>query len=457
MPEGIGVADSTVSNRIGAPSAARDSKDCCSLDLRGEEPHAIVSRRAECPSEVRRMWLVTLVNSRTGISARRFSVLLIVTLCAWLALASAAHAQVVSPAPAVAISEALQNRIGQVVRDAIRKHEIPGAVVAIGIRDRTVFHHAYGSLSVQPVLSVLPPDAVFDLASLTKAVATAPSVLQLAADRRIALDDPVARYLPAFGSKGKEAITVRQLLTHTSGLPDDNALQDYRAGREAAVRAVFDVALRAPPGQSIRYSDVGFIVLGELVAHVSGRSLATFARERTFDPLGMSATGFSPELAARASCVPTTFADGAWLRGVVHDPRARAMQGEAGHAGLFSTANDLSRFARMLLGGGSLDGVRVLPPDAVSVMFTPLDEAGGERTMGLNVRRDASAVWCGHEGFTGTALWVEPRRGVFLVVLSSRLNPDGKGNVHPTVRALRALALEASDALGSRPIGSADR
>jgi uncharacterized protein YbbC (DUF1343 family) len=261
---------------------------------------------------------------------------------------------------------------------------------------------------------------------------------------RVALDDPVARHVPEFAAHGKEGVTVEDLLLHRGGLAPANALAEYAHGPQAALAAIFASAPRAAPGASFGYSDLGYVVLGALVARVSGRPLERFCAEELFAPLGMTRTGFLPS--EPASCAPTEHDGGAWLRGVVHDPRARALGGVAGHAGLFGTADDLACWCRMLLAGGR----GVLSPATVAEMTRPrwLPDGTGGRALGLDVDTAYSSARgagfprgasYGHTGFTGTSLWIDPGSGVFVVLLTSRLHPDGTGDV----RALRAAVADA--------------
>jgi len=330
----------------------------------------------------------------------------------------------------------VQLAIEAVVDRAIEHGDMPGAVVVVGRRDGITFRRAFGLHSVEPARKPLAADAVFDLASVTKAVATATSVAALVEEGRLRYDDPVAKHLPAFALPDKAGVTVRQLLTHTSGLP---AVSDRLALHEIAT-----TPLRSEPGERYLYSDLGFIVLGELVSRVAREPLDAFAERRLFAPLGLADTRFRPPPGPRL--VPT---EAGVPPGTVHDPRARALGGVAGHAGLFSTADDLARVARLLLGGGVLDGHRVLREATVREMTRPLEVPGARVTLGWDSPDDpARSAWSaasfGHEGFTGTSFWIDPARDRFVVFLSSRLHPDGKGRVAPVAQAIRALV--ASDA-----------
>jgi serine-type D-Ala-D-Ala carboxypeptidase len=357
---------------------------------------------------------------------------------------------VVTPARA---AEGL-DRIDGAIRKGIERGDCPGAVVLVVHKGRVVWRKAYGDRARQPAVVPMTADTVFDLASLTKPVATASSVMLLVERGKLRLSDRVADHIPAFGAKGKDKITVENLLLHTGGLVSDNPVTDYKDGRDKALERVHALKPEAAPGERFKYSDVGFIVLGELVEKVSGTSLDAFARKNVFAPLGMNDTGFRPGDKLKERAAPTVKRDGRWLVGEVHDPRAAALGGVAGHAGLFSTADDLAVFAQMILNGGSYNGQRVLSPLTVRLMTTPRTVPGGLRAYGWDVATAYSAnrgelfprgESFGHTGFTGTSLWIDPASKTAVIFLSSRLHPDGKGNVtrlRGQVATLAAAALE---------------
>ena len=359
--------------------------------------------------------------------------------------------------------------IAPLVEAAIARHDLPGAVVLVGRGDAVAYHRAFGQRAVAPTAEAMTEDTIFDLASLTKVVATTTSVMKLMEEGRIRLNDPVATFIPAFGKYGKSGITVRQLLTHTSGLRPDLELEVEFSGAEEAIRRAVEEVPTFPPGERFIYSDINFFLLGDIVRRVSGERLDRYAKTQIFDPLGMKDTGFLPAEALRARIAPTercrtlawpcgpstspgTALSGTaaaskggaselpFLRGVVHDPTARRMDGVAGHAGLFSTAADLSRFCRMLLGGGRLDSVRVLSAATVGRMIGPSTPAGMRDVRGLGWDVDSAFSSnrgelfpigsFGHTGFTGTSLWIDPASGSYVVFLSNRVHPDGKGDVN---------------------------
>jgi uncharacterized protein YbbC (DUF1343 family)/CubicO group peptidase (beta-lactamase class C family) len=338
--------------------------------------------------------------------------------------------------------------IDAAVARAITDQSVPGAVVIVGRRDGVLFRRAYGHREVLPDRVPMTVDTLFDLASLTKPIATATSVMILAERGAIGLDDRLAKYVPECGQNGKAAITLRQLLLHVSGLPADTPKDDFAHGRAEAIRRICKAPLRSAPGSASLYSDLGFILLEEVVRRVTSRELPAFAAETIFGPLGMTDTGFLPSDARRQRAAWTELVDGAWRVGVVHDPRAFLLGGVAGHAGLFATADDLAVYARMILGKGEVDGKRVLSARTVADMIAPHDVPRGIRALGWNVEstwrgRGLSPRAIGHFGFTGTSLWIDPDKDLFTVVLTNRVHPDGKGDAKPLVAAVNTIAAQA--------------
>ena len=353
--------------------------------------------------------------------------------------------------------------IDAVMEAAVAAGQPPGAVVLVGRGDQIVHLAAYGARALVPGPEAMSVDTVFDLASLTKVVATTTAVMSLVEQGRLRLSDPVSRHLPGFERYGKGAITVAHLLAHTSGLRPDVDLADDWRGTTAALELARDEVPLAPPGDRFVYSDINFFVLGDIVRTISGETLDVYTRRTLFEPLGMRDTGFRPAPALRGRVAPTERCRemDAWpcrrpgeppLRGVVHDPTARRMDGVAGHAGLFGTAMDLGRFARMLLGGGTLDGVRVLAPATVARMTSratpghlPARGLGWDIDTSFSSNRgDLFPVGSyGHTGFTGTSIWIDPASGGYVVFLSSRLHPDGTGDVTPLRARVATLAAAA--------------
>ena len=332
--------------------------------------------------------------------------------------------------------------IDDAVNAAIQRNELPGAVVLVLHQDKVVYRKAFGKRSLVPEHTLMTEDTVFDLASLTKPIATALSIMLLIEDGKLSVKDPIAKHLPAFARKETETITIAQLLTHIGGFIADNKIGDFQMGKDKAWQNLFALNPVAPPGSKFTYSDVSFMLLGKIVEQASGTPLDEFTRKRIYEPLGMKETGFRPQGELKKRCAPTQEREGRWMIGEVHDPRAYLLGGVAGHAGLFSTADDLAIFARMMLNQGKHQGKAFLRPETVQLMTAPRKVAapkgGGLRTYGWDMATSYSAnrgtvfpkgVSYGHTGFTGTSIWLDPRSQTAVIVLSNRVHPDGKGNV----------------------------
>ena len=346
--------------------------------------------------------------------------------------------------------------IDAAIAGVIAERRMPGAVFHLE-RAGVAYQKAYGNYSYEDGAAAVTPATVFDAASLTKIVATAPSVMLLAQDGRVDLDAPLVRYLPECAGQGRDPISVRHLLTHTSGLPAGLPATPAWHGLPRALELACTRTPTDVPGTAFRYSDVNYILLGELVRRVSGQPLDRFAHERIFAPLGMHDSRFVPlARMAPARIAPTQRLQGDALRllqGEVHDPTARRMGGVAGSAGMFTTAHDLARFARMLLAGGELDGVRVLSRDSVRLMTTAQSGPAivAQRGMGMDIdspfARPRGKLFpvgsYGHTGFTGCILWVDPASGTFYVLLSNRVYPDDRNNILDLYATLGTLAAEA--------------
>lgn len=364
------------------------------------------------------------------------------------------------------------DRVGPLVEQAIADGKLPGAVVLVGRGDQVAYERAFGRRAVVPASEPMTLDTVFDLASLTKPVATATAIMQLVEQGSVRLTDPVEQWIPGFGRYGKAGIRIRHLLTHVSGLRPDLDLGEPWKGADTAIALAMDEVPTAPPGEQFVYSDINFLLLGEIVARASGEPLHEYVRRHVFAPLGMRDTGFLPPAALGPRIAPTERceffhewpcrAPGAEpLRGVVHDPTARRTGGVAGHAGLFSTASDLSRYVRMLLSGGTLGGVRVLSPLGVAKMIAPATPAGmaAVRSLGWDLDTSFSSNRgelfplgsFGHTGFTGGSIWADPRSGLWVIVLANRVHPDGTGDVTP----LRARIATVAAAALRDPLGPA--
>ena len=342
----------------------------------------------------------------------------------------------------------------KLIEEAIAAGKCPGAVLLVGRGDDVVWRKAYGYRSLEPQKTAMTADTIFDMASLTKPMATAVSILILSDRGKLNIYDKVARHIPEFAQSGKQDITIEQLLLHRGGLVPDNDISDYEHGPTEAWRNLYALERKWKPGTYFAYSDVGFIALGKLVEVVSGRTLDQFSQEEIYGPLGMNRTRFKPPQDWHSLCAPTEQRNGHWMIGEVHDPRAYALGGVAGHAGLFSTADDLSRFCRMLLHNGQLDGKRVLRESTVRAMTEPrrLADGSGCRGLGLDIdtpysgcrgdRFEAGATF-GHTGFTGTSFWVDPIHSCYVILLTNSVHPDGKGNVLKLRHEVATVVAEA--------------
>ncbi len=361
----------------------------------------------------------------------------LILVLAFAACATPQRQPSVNPTTASAPDLSRFAAIEPLIQKAIADRKLPGAVVFVGIADRTMYHKAIGQRAVVPSPEPMTPDTIFDLASLTKVVATTTSVMILVDEGRIGLNDPVASFIPGFERYGKGSITIRHLLTHVSGLRPDVDLAESWSGSDTALALAMEEVPTSAPGTRFVYSDINFFLLGDIVRRVSGEPLDRFSYEKIFAPLGMTDTTFTPAESWRSRIAPA--AGTALPRGVVHDPTARRMGGVAGHAGLFSTAADLATFCRMILGGGAYRGVRILSPLAVARMTSRATPAEERNVRGLGWDIDSSFSSnrgellpigsFGHTGFTGTSLWLDPGSGMFVVFLSNRLHPDEKGDV----------------------------
>lgn len=337
----------------------------------------------------------------------------------------------------------------------IEAGKLPGCVVLISRQGRVAFLKAYGHRQVLPEQIPMTTDTLFDLASITKPVATASSIMALVERGRLQIRDRVATHLPEFGQNGKDKITVLQLLTHQSGLIPDNDLDDYAADPARAYERIFALRTVVEPGSQFLYSDVGYIVLGALIERLSGKNVHEFSRDAIFAPLGMLETGYLPSGPLRARAAPTEKRNDRWIQGEVHDPRAHRLGGVAGHAGLFSTATDLAVYARMLVNRGTYGGVRVLAPRTVDLMTHPVPVPSGLRALGWDVNTGysinrgelMSASAFGHGGFTGTGMWIDPELDLVVIFLSNRVHPDGKGQVNPLIGRIGSIAAAAIDNL----------
>lgn len=338
----------------------------------------------------------------------------------------------------IALEKNTVEQIESIVRQGIADGEMPGAVVVVANREQVLYQQALGDRQIEPTRQPMTIDTVFDLASLTKPVATATSVMRLVGEGKLDVDQTVGAYLPEFASNGKDKITVSDLLLHVGGLIPDNALGDYLDGPEQAWKLICDLKPVSARGEKFAYTDVGYIVLGKLVERVSGKTLDQFAVDQIFLPLGMNETMFNSGDDLKRRAAPTERRDEQWMKGEVHDPRAHLLGGVAGHAGLFSTAGDLVRFGQMMLGRGNTPTVTILDDKSFSAMTKPRVVPRGTRTFGWDHRSPYSSnrgdrfsdAAFGHGGFTGTVMWIDPELDRVFIFLSNRLHPDGKGSVN---------------------------
>ena len=361
-----------------------------------------------------------------------------------------------TPPAGVGFSAERLARIDAAIQTSIEKKELPGAVVLVARHGKVVWRKAYGARAVEPQREAMTLDTIFDLASLTKVVATTTSVMMLIEQGKVRLSDPVIQFIPEMKGDGRDAITIEQLLTHVSGFAPDFDLRDRWTGYDESIKRLSREPLRSLPGTRFVYSDINYIALGEVVHRVSGEMLNDFARRNIFVPLGMHDTGFNPAANLRSRIAPTEKRRGQlsylgdsgadagaageqWLRGEVHDPTSFRMNGVAGHAGLFSTAGDLAIFCQMLLNGGEYNKARLLSPMTIAAMTQPhaVAESGAARGLGWDIatsfstnRGDLFPLGSfGHTGFTGTSIWIDPASDSFVIFLSNRVHPDGKGDV----------------------------
>ncbi len=375
----------------------------------------------------------------------------------------------------VGMSSAKLRQVQALVNQDIANKKLPGAVVIVGRRGKIVYRKAFGNRAIDPIVEKMSIDTIFDAASLTKVVATSTSIMILLETGQIRLNDTIGKFIPEIEDKDAKSVTIQQLLTHISGYQPDFDLKEKWLGRGGMLNALYKEKLRNPPGTKFVYSDIGFIVLAEIVQRVSKEDIAQFADGNVFSPLKMNDSGYgwvesektvedrvseggkdvyvtlrriapTENIRGQRSYLGSTF-DGSTaegnkiLRGQVHDPTAFRMNGMAGHAGLFTTADNLARYCQMILNGGTLDGIRILSPAAIAAMTKPyvINEAGAARGLGFDISSSFSVNRgeffplgsFGHTGFTGTGIWIDPTSETFVVFLSNRVHPDGKGDVAP--------------------------
>ncbi|MFZ2147097.1 MAG: serine hydrolase domain-containing protein [Sedimentisphaerales bacterium] len=329
------------------------------------------------------------------------------------------------------------SEIDLVIEEEIEKGNIPGAVVFVGKQGDILYWEAFGYEVIEPCEEPIDRNTVFDLASLTKPIATATSIMILRDRKAIDLDGYVGTYLPAFACNGKEEVRIKHLLTHTSGLPaytnvDDLKEQFGSPCPEKVIDKICELEAISKPGEEFRYSCLGYITLAKIAEAVSGMSIADFSRENIFVPLGMKHTAYNPPVSWEKDIAATEIVDQQLLRGTVHDPLAKLMGGISGNAGLFSNAYDLSIYCKMLLNDGIWNGRRVLSPEAVAMLTTAQTDG---RAYGFDVSSSYSSAkgsyapekaFC-HTGYTGTSIVCDPVSETFVIILTNRVHPSDQG------------------------------
>ena len=370
-----------------------------------------------------------------------------------VAIATHADARNAAQRPAAVVR---LSSVDEVIDHAISEGTVPGAVLLVGHNGRVIYRKAYGHRALDPRREPMTLDTIFDLASLTKVIATTTAVMQLVERGKMRFNDPVAKYLPEFAQNGKQDITIRQLLTHYSGLPPDLDLKTPWQGKQTGYDMAFAETLQDPPGSRFTYSDINFIVLGALVERVSGETLDEYSKRHIFIPLKMFHTRFLPPAVWLPKIAPTQYDENNhMLRGVVHDPTVRRMGGVAGQAGLFSTADDLAKFAQALLNHG--DGI--LSPASVEKMTSPEQPPSAPvlRGFGWDIdspyssnRGDLLPIGgYGHTGFTGTSLWIDPATKTYIILLTNAVHPRGGNAI--ALRTEVATAVAAKLSLSATP------
>jgi len=331
--------------------------------------------------------------------------------------------------------------INQVVEEEIATGNFPGAVVLVGQQDDILYWQAFGNKIVDPCEESTDRNTIFDLASMTKPIATAASIMILRDRKAIELDDYVSKYLPAFACNGKQDVRIEHLLTHTSGLPAYTNAAELKEQfgspcPDKVIEKICALEAVSKPGEEFRYSCLGYITLAKIIETVSGQNIGDFSKENIFAPLGMKDTAYNPPEAREQDIAATEVIDGRPLRGIVHDPLARLMAGLSGNAGLFSNAYDLSIYCRMLLNGGKWQGKRILSPEAATLLTA---ERTHGRACGFDVNSRYAWVkgsyapkeaFC-HTGYTGTSIVCDPASKTFIIILTNRVHPNDDGTTKP--------------------------
>lgn len=352
--------------------------------------------------------------------------------------------------------------VDRLLEDFRERRAFPGGVLAVGNQRELIYLHPFGRLTYEADAPPVTAETLYDLASLTKVVATTTMAMILVDEGRLDLDQPVQELVPGFQGPGKEAVTVRHLLTHSSGLPAIVTLYKEVQGQAAFIERIQALDLEYPPGSRSVYSDPGIILLGHILEQISGQSLEDFVRERVFEPLKMRDTRYRPPPGLRPRTAPTEFDPwrGRQIQGEVHDENAFAMGGVAPHAGLFSTAGDLSRFARMLLNGGILNGHRIVSRETIELFTRRAGIPDSDRALGWDTKSaEGSSAGTllsprtfGHTGFTGTSIWIDPERQLFIILLTNRVHPTRENNLIREARPAVADAVVRTLDPSARPM-----
>ena len=404
-----------------------------------------------------------VVGALASLPGRARQHAVVTALCAALLLPCSTLIAQTAAAVQTATAASDFSPLDTLVNDAIAEHDLPGAVLVIGHNGQVVYHRAYGHRAIEPAFEPMTEDTIFDMASLSKCLSTATSIMQLYEQGKLQFDDPVVKYLPDFAANGKSNITIRDLLTHYSGLSEDVNLKDVWSGKAEGVKRAMESVPYGPPGVTFKYSDINFITLGALVEKLSGEPLNVYAAKHIFQPLGMVDTGYLPSPSLMARIAPTAHNDDKpmthdeLLRGTVHDPTTRRMGGVAGHAGVFSTAHDVSLFAQALLDRlAGRPSTFPLKTETLQLMCEPEQPARGKwlRAFGWDVdspfSRPRGTVFpvgsFGHTGFTGTSIWMDSRSDTYVILLANAVHPRGGKAITPlrgrvATAAARALHL----------------
>jgi serine-type D-Ala-D-Ala carboxypeptidase len=361
---------------------------------------------------------------------------------------------VAAPPIAVGFDPELPARLDSIVREGLAEGAAPGAALAVGRFGRLVHLKGYGTTDYAAGAPAVDASTIYDMASLTKVVATTTAAMILEEEGKLDLSRTVQSYLPEFSAPDKAAITVRMLLTHRGGLEAFAPLWKESRGRAEYLAQINARPLANPPGTKVVYSDWDFVLMGMIVERITGTTLDAFAAARVFGPLGMSSTRFTPDTTDPALMRRITYTALDTLRGqlhgAVHDPNAWALGGVSGHAGLFSTARDLAVFVQMLMNGGTYAGVRIVKPTTIA-RWTSGQDVGSSRALGWDTPSAVSSAGkyfstrsFGHTGYTGTSIWVDPERGLFVVLLTNRVNSRGEATRHTQLRRDVADAVQSA-------------